>query len=102
MSTLQPNVTQYRHVTPPSRSGDQPLTPPLTDKKAFTQAPRVIALFRPIQAGRDTGGEPWKEFQLVPGEYDQIERTLQQDDELSGYVNNKIRLVNLKDHVDYS
>ena len=80
-----------QHVTPPSSFTQQPLTPPPTDKKHFTEAPRVIAHFRHIQAGRDTGGEPWKEFQLVQGEYDQIERTLQQDDVLSGYVDDKIR-----------
>ncbi|KAF2804388.1 uncharacterized protein BDZ99DRAFT_397834 [Mytilinidion resinicola] len=91
MATSQADITQHRHVTPPSRSTNQPLTPPLTDKKPFTEAPRVIAQFRQIQAGRDTGREPWKEFELAQGEYDQIEMTLQQDDVLSGYVEDKIR-----------
>lgn len=59
MSTSQPNVTQHRHVTPPSRSTNQPLTPPLTDKKPFTEASCVIALFRRAQAGSYTEQEPW-------------------------------------------
>ncbi|KAL5399739.1 hypothetical protein PMIN02_000443 [Paraphaeosphaeria minitans] len=86
MSTSEPNVTQHRHVTPPSRSTNQPLTPPLTDKKPFTEAPRIIALFRRAQAGIYAEQEPWNEFILATGEYDQIERTLLQDAKLSGYV----------------
>lgn len=90
MSTSQPNVTQHQHVTPPSRSTSQPLMPPLTDKKPFTEAPRVIALFRRAHAGKYTE-KPWIEFQLAKGEYDQIEGTLQQDAELLGFVRDKIR-----------
>lgn len=102
MSTSPPKVAQHRHVTPPSKSTDQPLTPPLTDKKPFTEAPRVIALFERSQAGNCTEQEPWTEFTLASGEYDQIEKTLQRDAELAGYVNDKIRLVDLEDHEDYS
>lgn len=91
MSTSQPNVTQHQHVTPPSRSTSQPLTPPLTDKKPFTEAPRVIALFRRAHARKYTEKKPWIEFQLAKGEYDQIEGTLQQDAELLGFVKDKIR-----------
>ncbi|KAF2844474.1 hypothetical protein T440DRAFT_473377 [Plenodomus tracheiphilus IPT5] len=91
MSTSRDNLTRHRHITPPSIFNGQPLTPPLTVEKPYTEAPRVIAHFRQIQAGRDSGGEPLKEFQLVQGEYEQIERTLLQDDVLSGYVKNKIR-----------
>jgi hypothetical protein len=53
---------QDQHVTPPSSFTQQPLTPPPTDKKHFTEAPRVIAHFKDIKAGRDTGDEPLKEF----------------------------------------
>ncbi|KAF1992951.1 hypothetical protein P154DRAFT_451502 [Amniculicola lignicola CBS 123094] len=91
MSTSQADITQHRNVTPPSRSTNQPLTPPLTDKKLFTEAPRVLAQFRHIQAGRDTGREPWKEFKLAQGEYEQIERALQKDKVLLGFVEDKIR-----------
>lgn len=41
-----------------------------------------------------------REFQLVKGEYEQIERTLQQDDVLAGCVKDKIRLVDLRDRED--
>ncbi|KAF7513922.1 hypothetical protein GJ744_006536 [Endocarpon pusillum] len=91
MSISPEDVEQHQHVTPPSSFTNQPLTPPLTDKTPFTTALRVIALFRQIQAGRDTKQRPWTVFQLAPGEYDEIESTLQQDDELSRFVDAKIR-----------
>ena len=67
--------------------------PPPTDEKPFTQAPRVIALFKDIQAGRHGQQPPWIEFQLVNGEYDEIERQLRRDELLFGYVKDKIRCV---------
>jgi hypothetical protein len=90
MSISQAVVAQDR-ITPPSSFTDEPLTPPLTDKKPFATAPRIIAFFRHIQAGRNTNQRPWIEFQLVRGEYDEIVRTLQEDDVLAGYVKDKIR-----------
>jgi hypothetical protein len=93
---------QEQHVTPPSSFTQPPLTPPPTDKKHFTEAPRVIAHFRHIQAGRETGGGPLKVFQLVQGEYEHIERTLRQDDVLWGFVDDKIRFVDLRHGKDYS
>ncbi|KAF2001250.1 hypothetical protein P154DRAFT_490637 [Amniculicola lignicola CBS 123094] len=89
MSISQADVTQ--HIAPPSRFTNEPLTPPLTDKKLFAGALRVIAFFRHIQAGENIKQGPWIEFQLAQGEYDEIERTLQQDDVLAGYVKDKIR-----------
>jgi hypothetical protein len=51
--------------------------------------------FRQIRAGsdaeQDSEQDAWIEFQVADGEYDQIERTLQQDDVLAGYVDEKIR-----------
>ncbi|KAF2799726.1 hypothetical protein K505DRAFT_332307 [Melanomma pulvis-pyrius CBS 109.77] len=78
-------------ITSPSSFVGAPLTPPPTDKKSFTQAPRVIALFKDIQAGKHLRQHPWVEFQLAHGEYDEIERHLILDDSLSGYVKDKIR-----------
>jgi hypothetical protein len=60
-------------------------------KKPFAEAHRVIALFKQIHAGTDAERDARTEFQLADGEYDQIESTLQQDDVLSGYVDEKIR-----------
>ena len=51
MSTPQTPL-EHQHITPPSSFADAPLTPPPTDEKAFTQAPRVITLFKDIEAGR--------------------------------------------------
>jgi hypothetical protein len=93
---------QEQHVTPPSSFTQPPWTPPPTDKNHFTEAPRVIAHFRHIQAGRDTGGGPLKVFQLVQGEYEHIQRTLRQDDVLWGFVDDKIRFVDLRHGKDYS
>ncbi|KAA8627250.1 Z1 domain containing protein [Pyrenophora tritici-repentis] len=91
MSTSQADVVQRQHVTPPPSLTDQPLTPPLTDKKPFAGALHVIALFREIQQGRNTTRDTQIEFELAEGEYDHIERTLQQDHVLWGYVQDKIR-----------
>ena len=86
MSTPQTPL-EHQHITPPSSFVDAPLTPPPTDEKAFTQAPRVIALFKDIQAGRHIKQHPWTEFQLAREEYDEIERRLRRDESLLGYGN---------------
>ncbi|KAF2105498.1 hypothetical protein BDV96DRAFT_509271 [Lophiotrema nucula] len=91
MSASQPSLNKTQHITPPSSFVRAPLTPPPTDEKAFTQAPRVIALFNDIQAGRHISGHPWTEFQLARGEYDEIERQIRRDGSLFGYVKDKIR-----------
>lgn len=95
MFISQVDGTKHHHVTPPSSIINQPLTPPLTDKKSFAEAVRVIALFRQIQAGTHTNQDPWIEFQLTQGEYGQIENTLRQDGALWGFVEDKIRSVGL-------
>ncbi|KAH0558348.1 hypothetical protein GP486_004996 [Trichoglossum hirsutum] len=89
MSVLQTRLKKQL-ITPPSSFIDPPLTPSPTDK-VFTQAPRVIALFRLIKSGRHVGLHPWTEFQLARGEYSEIERRLEQDECLWGFVKDKIR-----------
>lgn len=64
---------------------------PLTDKKHSAVALRVIELFRQIGAGFPPDLGPWIEFQLEQGQYDEIERTLQEDEDLWGFVQDKIR-----------
>ncbi len=93
MSTSQTFLKGPQHITPPSNFADAPLAPPPTDEKAFTQAPRVIALFKDIQAGRHINQAPWAHFQLARGEYDEIEREVERDESLFGYINDKIRFV---------
>ncbi|ORY01189.1 hypothetical protein BCR34DRAFT_575120 [Clohesyomyces aquaticus] len=91
MSTSRTAVNDHQHITPLLSFVDQPLTPPRTDEKPFTQAHRVIALFEAIRAGRHTNQGPWREFLLAPGEYDELVRLLGQNEELLGYVKDKIR-----------
>jgi hypothetical protein len=83
----------HQHITPPSSFVDNPLTPPQTDEKPFAQAHRIIALFEAVWAGRHTNQGPWREFVLAPGEYDELVRLLGRNEELLGYVKNKIRYV---------
>jgi hypothetical protein len=96
MSTSQTPLKEHQHITPPLSFVEAPLTPPPTDEKAFTQAPRVIALFKDIQAGKHIKQHPWTEFQLAQEEYDEIERRLRRDESLLGYVKDKIRCVGLR------
>lgn len=91
MSTFRASVTQDQKTTPPPSFTERPLTPPPTDEKQFPQIPRVLALFKQIQTGRSTRRDPWTEFQLAEGEYDELERRLQQDESLWGYAKDKIR-----------
>lgn len=86
-------MNNNQHITPPSSFVYAPPTPPRTDEKAFTQAPRVIALFKDIEAGRLIKHPSWTVFQLARGEYDEIERRIAQDKVLCGYVKDKIRCV---------
>ena len=89
MSQRDPKT--YQDITPPPRSPNRPLTPPSTVEKPTGEARRVIALFKHIQAGGDTKGETWVEFQLNEEDFDQVQRLLQQDRELLGCVDDKIR-----------
>lgn len=93
MSPSHAAVTQDTRITPPSSFAFHPLTPPPTDEKPFTQVHRVIALFEEVRAGKDLKRDAWTEFQLSAGEYDEIKRRLRRDEDLSGYVNDKIRCV---------
>lgn len=101
MSILKANLAQNQHLTPPASFTSEPLTPPPTGKKPFATAPRVIAFLRLIQAGRNTEQGTLIEFQLAQGEYNKIERALQEDDVLAGYVKDKIRQVDFKDRDDH-
>ncbi|PSN58641.1 hypothetical protein BS50DRAFT_580584 [Corynespora cassiicola Philippines] len=91
MSIPQASVTQNQDITPPSSFSKPPLTPPPTDEKQFAQAYRVLALFREIRTGKHTKRDPWIVFQFVEGEYDELERQLQKDDDLLRFAKNKIR-----------
>lgn len=93
MSTSQAFIIQNHHTTPPSSFAERPLTPPPTDEKRFSHVRQVLRLFTDIRAGRHVNRGAWAEFQLAEGEYDEIERRLEQDEALLGYVKDKIRWV---------
>jgi len=86
-------MTQNHNTTPPSSFAKHPLTPPPTHEKQFARVRRVLTLFEAIRDGSHAGKIPWREFQLAEGDYDEIGRRLKQDEALSGYVKDKIRLV---------
>ncbi len=62
-------------------------------REALPASPTSYRAFETIQAPRHTKQDPRTEFQLAPGEYDEIERQLGRDEALSGYVKEKIRCV---------
>ena len=93
MSTLRAPLKDQQNITPPSSFLGAPLTPPPTCKNAFTQASRIIALFKDIKAGRHAKQHPWTEFQLAEGEFDELERRLRQDESLFEFVKDKTRYV---------
>jgi hypothetical protein len=81
-------------ITPPSSFAESPLTPPPSDeKKPSTVVTRVIALFRQIRDGKHWRLGPWTEFQLAQGDYDKLTSQLREDEDLLGFVENKIRCV---------
>jgi hypothetical protein len=89
-STRKPREPKQK-ITPPSNFAEPSLAPPPTDEKPLAQAPRVITLFHEIRAGKHSNQDPWTEFSLVPGEYDTLQRLLEQDEELLGFVKDRIR-----------
>ncbi|KAF2729083.1 hypothetical protein EJ04DRAFT_502924 [Polyplosphaeria fusca] len=91
MSTSQHLTTESKHITPPSSFANDPLTPPPTEERPFSQAGRIISLFKSIRDGRHSREQPWTEIELAPGEYDEIERQLRRDEALYGYVQDKVR-----------
>jgi hypothetical protein len=101
MSALQ-ILLKEQHITPPSSFVDPPLTPPPTDKKVFTQVPRILALFRERKAGTYDERNLWTVFQLAVGEYDELERQLKQEESLWGYVEDKIRQVASRNNIGAS
>ena len=102
MSMPQASGVHRQHTTPPSSFAEHPLTPPPTDEKPFTQAHRVVALFKDIRAGKHTKQDLWRMFQLASGEYREIQRELDQDEPLAQYVKSKIRYAGSSPSVDVS
>lgn len=92
---------KHQRITPPSSLKEPPLTPPPTDKKTYTQAPHVIKLIKDRAAGRSIKQQPetelqLAEFQLAPGEYEEILHQLSRDESLWEFVQTKLRYVGLR------
>jgi hypothetical protein len=66
-------------------------TSPPTDEKLSLIVLQLVALFNDFKVGRNIHSYPWEEFQLEPGEYDQLEREISRDESLLGYVQDKLR-----------
>ncbi len=62
-------------------------------QKGFDQIPQIIAIFEEREAGKIFNTNEWIEFQLVQGEYEELQRRLERNEELFGYVQDKIRSV---------
>ncbi|OAL53034.1 hypothetical protein IQ07DRAFT_669743 [Pyrenochaeta sp. DS3sAY3a] len=87
-------------LSPPGLTNQENVVQPLTstrDMKPFAEARNVVALFRRIEAGKDTEGETF-DFQLDEGGFDQIQSLLEQDPVLWGFVDDKIRLISRYDY----
>ncbi|CAI6336750.1 unnamed protein product [Periconia digitata] len=82
-----------QEITPPSSVSEehQLPSPPSTGGKLSCQAKAVLAQFKQRYAGESADEDPWKEYQLDAGDYDEIERRLQLDENLLAFVENKIR-----------
>ncbi|KAK4981952.1 hypothetical protein LTR66_009577 [Elasticomyces elasticus] len=79
------------YTIPPTSYVNPPLTPPSTSDISSSQVARVLRLFRSRQDGRPITEEPWTQIQLAPGEYEDIERRMKEDELFHAYVENKIR-----------
>lgn len=90
MSTSRTFVKQDQEIALPSTMARHPLTLPPTGERQFPQVPRVLALFKQKEAGQHSKREPWTDFQVVGGYYDEIERRLKQDTASSGFVKDEI------------
>lgn len=84
-------MKRKQDVNPPSCFSDCLWTLPPTDEKRFFRARRVLQLFTDIRAGKQVARDPWTEFQLAEGKYDEIVYLLSQDEELLGFIQDKIR-----------
>jgi hypothetical protein len=81
---LPPNATKWQRL-------------PLPHEPESSKTSHIVKIFKDIQEGKDTGLSPWSTYQLAPGEYEEIERQIDCDPSLRGYVDDKLRCVALDD-----
>lgn len=79
---------------PPPWSFVEPLlTPPQTDERQLAKAQRVLDFFEDIRAGKNEQRHAEVTFQLTREEYRDLHLRLALNEELRGFVRNKIRCV---------
>ena len=82
----------YQDITPPLSFSELSLVSKESEgEPTFTQASRVLKIFKLIESGNYFEPSPWIEFQFIEGEYEELERWLSQDIDLFGFVSFKIR-----------
>ena len=69
-------------------------TPSENLEEHYPQASRIIELCKSFQAGTYGEQPPWNHFDLKPGEYEEIQRRINSDEYLWGWVNDKLRYDN--------
>jgi hypothetical protein len=55
-------------------------TSPSPTTTLFTQAPRIIAFISKVEERRAIDVQPWTEYHLAPGEFDELVRRLSPDE----------------------
>src|ERR1700744_6028767 len=91
MPTSQSSSRDLQSTAPPSSRVDAPLTPLPADEKTFPHVAEILKLFKGLQTGELIERQLWTEFQLVRGEYDEIQRRIRRDETLHGYAEDKLR-----------
>ncbi|KAF2016649.1 hypothetical protein BU24DRAFT_423027 [Aaosphaeria arxii CBS 175.79] len=82
---------RQRHSTKSfSQSGKRRVNPPLSDQ-TLKRVNEVIRLFQDIEAGHQPDGDNWIEYPFDPEDYEELERVLDRNEELSAYVHERIR-----------
>jgi hypothetical protein len=82
------------YETPPESFVNGPPTPPLTDSKPSNRIEQVLHIIRRRKAGRVDAwfDQPWYSIRLQAGEYEEIQRLLEADEDLWGFYEDKVRL----------
>ena len=76
---------------PPGSSVNDPPTPPLTaDAKISGRVAAILRVFEGCRNGHPPS-EPWTEHELSSEEYEVLQRRLEDDLKLWGYVHNSVR-----------
>ncbi|CZT48682.1 uncharacterized protein RSE6_09421 [Rhynchosporium secalis] len=78
-------------ITPPGSIVSDPPTPPLTtDAKISGRVAAILRVFEGCKNGYPPS-EPWTEYKLSSEEHEDLQRRLEDDVELWGYVHDKVR-----------